>query len=211
MTHYKTVFMMFAAATVLTAGTCTDSGKEFSYAGNFPADLGQGPIDTRPGTWGTASAVMKPLKFKAPAGCAVQITHLLGDYVAWPLGEVLKGNQAGVLVSAERTGNAEAWDPTGATKLADYAAPGYFLYLQGGTDGPPVRMPFDTHVADGILAADNILEFKMAEWLNTTTRVIHMEVSFVVHFRFVEPVVPVVDSVSEPAVSFGRATVIRSR
>jgi hypothetical protein len=50
-------------------------------------------------------------------------------------------------------------------------------------------MAFDTGVVDGVLAKDNVLEFKMAEWLNNTGRKVHMEVSFVVHFRFVEPTV----------------------
>jgi hypothetical protein len=180
------VLCLMAASSALIAGTCADPGKEHSSAGNFTADL-QGPVDTRPSTWGTASAVLKPLTFKVPAGCVVEITHLMGDFIAWPLGPVDKGNQAGVLISVERTGNPEAWDATSDTKLTDYASPGYFLYLQAGTDGSPARMAFDTSVIDGILAKDNVLEFKMAEWLNNTTRKIHMEVSFVVHFHFVEP------------------------
>jgi hypothetical protein len=188
MTIIKTVVLCLTVATSLSAVTCTDSGKVYSYAGNFSANL-QGPADTRPDTWGTADVVLKPLTFKAPAGCAVEIIHLFGDYIAWPVGEVARGNQAGVLISIERTGNPEAWDLPSATKLVDYAAPGYFLYLQAGTDGSPARIPFDTDIVDGALAKDNVLEFKMAEWLNNTDRKIHMEVSFTVHFRFIEPAV----------------------
>src|ERR1035437_2042697 len=106
---YKTTFMFLTTAAMLAAGTCSDVGKERSAAGNFSADL-QGLIDTRLDTWGTSSSVLKPLKFKAPAGCAVEITHLLGDFIAWPLRDVAKGTQARVLISVERTGNSEAWD-----------------------------------------------------------------------------------------------------
>ena len=166
------------------AGSCDDPGKVRGTAGNFSADM-QGLIDTRPDTWGTSSAVLKPLTFKAPAGCSVEVVKVIGDFVAWPLGEVPGGMQAGVLISIERTGVPDAWtsDPS---KLADYASPGVFLYLQVGTNGPPARVAFDTKVVDGFLSEDNVLEFKMAEWLNNTARKIHMEVSFVVHFRFVE-------------------------
>jgi hypothetical protein len=184
---FKTTFMLLVAAASLVAGTCSDAGKLHSAAGNFSADL-HGPVDTRPSTWGTSSAVLKPLTFKVPAGCSVEITHLMGDFIAWPVGEVVKGNQAGVLISVERTNAPDAWTDN-LSKLADYAAPGYFLYLQAGTDGIPARMAFDVGVVEGLLASDNVLEFKMAEWLNNTDRKIHMEVSFVVHFRFVEPVV----------------------
>ena len=184
---YKTVFMMFAAAASLAAGTCPDAGKLHSATGNFSVDL-HGPVDTRPSTWGTSSAVLKPLTFKAPAGCSVEIAHLMGDFIAWPVGKVEKGNQAGVLISIERTNAPDAWADN-PSKLADYAAPGYFLYLQAGTDGAPARMAFDVGVVEGILAQDNVLEFKMAEYLNNTDQKIHMEVSFTVHFRFVEPVV----------------------
>ena len=170
------------------AGPCSDSGKLHGAAGNFSADL-QGPVDTRPSTWGTASAALKPLKFKVPAGCSVEVTKMIGDFVAWPLGEVPNGTQAGVLISVERTNVPDAWtdDPS---KLADFACPGVFLYMQAGTNGAPARMAFNVDVVDGMLRDDNVLEFKMAEWLNNTGRKIHMEVSFVVHFRFVEPVLP---------------------
>lgn len=175
------LFVMCLTASSVFAGTCMDSGKLRSIAGNFSADL-QGSIDTRIDTWGTASAVLKPVTFKPPVGCSVEVVKLIGDFVAWPLGEVPKGMQAGVLIGAERTGS------SGGSKVADYAADGVYLYMQVGTDGPPARLAFNVDVVDGLLASDNVLEFKMAEWLNNTTRKIHMEVSFVVHFHFVEPV-----------------------
>jgi hypothetical protein len=118
----------------------------------------------------------------------VVITHLMGDFIAWPLGDVVKGNQAGVLVSVERTNAPDAWADN-PSKLVDFAAPGYFLYVQAGTDGSPARMAFDTNVIEGTLAQDNVLEFKMAEYLNNTDRKVHMEVSFNVTFHFVEPAI----------------------
>jgi hypothetical protein len=60
--------------------------------------------------------------------------------------------------------------------------------MQAGTNGAPARMAFNVDVVGGMLRDDNVLEFKMAEWLNNTGRMIHMKVSFVVHFRFVDPV-----------------------
>jgi hypothetical protein len=56
----------------------------------------------------------------------VEITHLMGDFIAWPLGDVAKGNQAGVLIGIERTGNPEAWDPTSDVKLVDLLLPDIF-------------------------------------------------------------------------------------
>jgi len=171
---------LWTVAAVGQTGTCGDPGTVRSLAGNFSADM-QGLIDTRQDTWGTASAVIKPLTFKVPVGCKVQLVKLMGDFVTWPLGSVPEGSQAGTLIAMQRTGAGVT-----GSKYADWASDGTFLYLQIGTSGPPSRLAFNHYVlADGLLNDDNILEFKMAEWLNNTGRKIHMEVSFVVYFRFV--------------------------
>lgn len=165
------------------SGACLDGqsasiGRVRSLAGNFETNL-YGQPDTRPSTWGVADSAIHVLMFKPPVGCRVEILRLTGDFVAWPMGVVPAGTQAGTLISISRTG------ATGSV-WADYAADGYMLYHQVGTSGNAARLEFDEAVVDGLLGADNQLDFKMADWLNNTGLPIHMEVTFLVRFRFIE-------------------------
>ena len=55
----------------------------YSASGNFAADL-NGPLDGRPGTWGTAEAQTWPVKFFVPDGYRVRIVAIQGDLLAMP-------------------------------------------------------------------------------------------------------------------------------
>jgi hypothetical protein len=49
------------------------------------------------------------------------------------------------------------------------------------------RIPFNQDVVEGYLASDNVLNWKAAEFLNTTGLFIHMEITFSqVMFKYVQ-------------------------
>ncbi len=59
------------------------------------------------------------------------------------------------------------------------------LYVQSGTGGKPERAPIDFDVsAGGLLSEDNVLESKLAVFLNDTGLPIHMEATFTLVYRF---------------------------
>jgi hypothetical protein len=96
------------------------------------------------------------------------------------MGAVPAGTNAGVLVGAYSSAGA------GSTRAA-YAADGFFLYYQGGVGSAPIRIQFNQDVTEGYLASDNTLNWKVAEYLNTTGQAIHMEITFSqVVFRYVQ-------------------------
>jgi hypothetical protein len=151
----------------------------FTASGNFSFDL-DGPRDTRAGTWGTAEAATKYITFSPPAGYRVRIVRASGDLVAWP--QVLDGvpvpagKYAGVLLALASTA------PEGSIR-GDWMADNTFVYIQAGLDAVPVRAPFDRRL-DAMLEADNRLAVKVASWLNTTGRPIHIEPTFTLQYRF---------------------------
>jgi hypothetical protein len=184
---FKTIKTLLAVVCLFTAGAfaqvaipCSDPGTPHAITGNFSVDL-YGPVDTRPGTYGHADYVVwnQPLQ-NVPVGCRVQILRIDGDFIAWPMGTVAAGGSAGVLVRAYRS------TATGSTRAA-WAADGYFLYYQHGTNGTPIRIPIHQNITDGYLASDNVVNWKAAEFLNTTGQKIHMEITFSqVVFRYVQ-------------------------
>ena len=97
------------------------------------------------------------------------------------MGAVPAGTHAGVLVGAYSSAG------TGSSRAA-YAADGYFMYYQHGVgNGNVARIPFNQDVVEGYLASDNALNWKCAEFLNTTGQYIHMENTFSqVVFRYVQ-------------------------
>ena len=57
----------------------------------------------------------------------------------------------------------------------------------GVGNGNVARIPFNQDVVEGYLASDNVLSWKVAEFLNTTGLTIHLEITFSqVVFRFVQ-------------------------
>jgi hypothetical protein len=154
----------------------------FCSATNFSVDL-LGPVDQRGSTWGNADAHSWAITFKPPVGYRVRILRLSGDLVAWPKvlpGEfpVADGAYAGVLLGLQTTA------PQGSTRC-ELCADNTMLYVQGAIDSHPIRVPFDQRVsAGGMLGTDNKLVVKVAAWLNTTGKPIHMEPTFTVTYRF---------------------------
>jgi hypothetical protein len=79
----------------------------YSVSGNFAADL-NGPLDGRPGTWGTAEAQTWPVKFFVPDGYRVRIVAIQGDLLAMPRtmpedAPVPRGKSAGALLGFSTT------------------------------------------------------------------------------------------------------------
>lgn len=178
-------------------GACSDAGTLRRLAGNFETNL-LGPVDSAPETWGSAAFVVHPLTFTPPPGCRVEIVRVIGDLIGWPLGTVPAGTQAGILVAiapTPATATTSLFSQSQSMKSgrvrrrssvwADFADDGCMLYHQVGTDGPPARLAFDEKIVSGILNTDNVLNFTMSDWLNNTGLTVHMEVTFVIWFRFI--------------------------
>lgn len=165
---------MLTIALMLAAGS-------FSASSNFSVDL-LGEIDTRPDCWGRADYRVWAVTFKPPVGYRVRIVSLRGDLLAWPRvldGEqpVERGKTAGVLIGFQTTANE-------GSERCDWCADNTFLYLQGATsNGDSVRIPFDVTV-DRLLEPDHKLIVKVASWLNTTGRHIHLEPTFTTTYKF---------------------------
>jgi hypothetical protein len=162
-----------------------------TVSGNFPRDL-YGPEDLRdtrlvcaggPCIWGHADSAVLPIAFHPPAGYRVRILELKGDLVAWI--KSLPGDPptplesaAGVLMGFQTTSS-------GATTACDYCASDCPLYVQDAVTEkqPKTRAPFDYGV-DLLLDTDNLLNLKVAAWLNTTGKPIHLEGTYTITFVY---------------------------
>lgn len=148
-----------------------------SVASNMVADL-KGEPDMRLWTWGDTAYQVQPITFRPPAGYRVRILRVYGDFLTWPHGKAPEGTAAGVLWGLQTSG------PEGSAH-ADLAADNAMLYVQHATGGKPERAPIDFDVREGgLLEADNVLNSKLAVFLNETGLKIHMEASFVLVFKF---------------------------
>ena len=166
-----------------------------TVSGNFPRDL-YGPVDTRmagmtcsvgPCIWGHADSDVMPLQFFPPAGYRVRILGLRGDAIAWI--KSLPGDPATPLESA--AGILVGFQTTSSSGSAhcDYCADGCPLYLQDSVTEktPKTRTPFVYDNLNMLLDPDNKLQLKVASFLNTTGKPIHIEATYTVIYRF-EPV-----------------------
>lgn len=165
-----------------------------TVSGNFPRDL-YGPIDMRdtrlvcngPCIWGHADSDALKITFHPPAGYRVRILSLRGDVTAWV--KSLPGDpatpaesMAGVLGGFQTTNSLN----DGASAQCDYCADGCPLYIQGavGEKQPSTRLPFYYDQVGQLLDADNILNAKIASWLNSTGKPIHIEITYTIQFRY---------------------------
>ena len=172
---------LFFAAVMLTG--CGVAGEFLTVSGNFPRDL-YGPGDSRapggvcnvgPCIWGHADSAVLPILFHPPTGHRVRILALRGDLTAWI--KSLPGDPptqpeaiAGVLLGFQTTSS-------GGAKECEYCASGCPLYIQDAVTEkqPKTRAAFNYGHVDLLLDADNLLNLKLASWLNTTGKPIHLE------------------------------------
>jgi hypothetical protein len=138
----------------------------FSGSVNFSCDL-QGPIDTRPSTWGTADYCIKEINFNHP----VEVVSVRGDLVGWTRKQ--SEGMAGALVSLQDT------SPEGSIH-ADWLQDSCFLYYQMPINRSG-RLTFNDKI--GRILKDGKLIVKMASFLNETAQPVHLEVTLVVEYR----------------------------
>ena len=164
----------------------------YTVSGNFPSDL-YGPVDTRmagticadgPCIWGHADSNVLPIKFRPPAGYRVKILTLRGDVIAWI--KSLPGDPptpaesaAGILAGFQTTSSA-------GSVHCDFCADGTPLYVQDSVTEkqPKTRAPFNYTDVGTYLDDDNILNAKIASWLNTTNKPIHIELTYTIQFTY---------------------------
>jgi hypothetical protein len=157
----------------------------YSASSNFSVDL-VGVADTRPDTWGTAGVQTWPVTFHPPAGYRVRILSISkGDLIAWPKmlpgdAPIAPGMVAGVLLGLSTTA------PEGSTRCTP-CADNTMLYIQAVTGAEGVRAPLPPGPieAGGLLEADNTLIVKVASYLNTTGKALHIEPTFTITYEFV--------------------------
>jgi hypothetical protein len=170
---------------LLLAGLLSLAGAlgPYTVSGNFAGDL-FGPVDTRPGTWGRADSAILPVTFKPPAGYRVRILSIRGDVVSWiktvPGGPPTPPESAAGVLGAFQTPSASG------SAQCDWCADGCLLYVQGAvTEKQPAgRVPFNYVRVDALLDSDNVLNAKMAAWLNNTEKPIHIEITYTIQFRY---------------------------
>jgi hypothetical protein len=180
---YKVPALLASAGALVGIGVGSQPRRDlgpYSAAANFSLDL-QGDPDSRPGTWGSAGFHVFQIRFSPPLGHRVRILRAYGDFLVWPKGQVASGKFAGALFALHNSG------PEGSVR-ADWAADNTFLYIQVATSGEPARAAFDYDTeAGGLLAADHVLNVKVAVWLNDTGLEIHCEPTFTLVYRFERP------------------------
>ena len=161
------------SARTVTAGFTTQPQ---SVSGNICADM-NGPIDTRPGTYGTAEAVEVPLVFAPPAGYAVYIDRIMGDLVAWPVaGSATNVPPAGVLAGVQLIAPPDA--PT-----CDLCAANTPLYVQSNVPPTGSTRVFDYPIGQRL--SDSTLTVVLASWLNLYTVPVHAEITYTIQFHLV--------------------------
>ena len=164
----------------------------YTRSGNFPADL-YGPVDTRmagqtcaggPCIWGHADSAVLPIQFYPPAGYRTRILALRGDVTAWI--KTLPGDPATPMESVAGVLGGFQTPSSGGAPECNFCASGCPLYIQGAVSEkqPAVRLPFNREDVGQLLDADNILNAKIASWLNTTGKPIHTEITYTITFRF---------------------------
>jgi len=166
-------------------------------SGNFSADL-SGPVDTRlageqcdegPCIWGRADSLVVPIVFHPPDGYRVRVLSLRGDLTAWiktrPHQVLDPGSGAGVLAGFQTTSGLLG---TAAAPCEPCVA-NTPLYIQGWVTEkqPGARLPFDYQRVDTLLDTDNILQAKVAEFLNGTEHAIHLELTYTIQYVFEHP------------------------
>jgi hypothetical protein len=162
-----------AASDCITTNCSSAADTTYTLVGNH---------DGRPGTWGTTDTRIINFVFaNVPYTYRVQILRVYGDNIAWIQG-LDKGDtnaHAGVLFSMSATG--------GGTNSMSPGNANCFLYHEGAISGQTtLNMSFDNETKDGgLLNTDNVLQVKMALFLNDSGAAVFQDTTFVVVYRFV--------------------------
>jgi hypothetical protein len=193
------------AVLLILAFNCAACAQQIhTVSGNFPRDL-YGPVDLRdtrptacaggPCIWGHADYAVLPITFKPPAGYRVKILSLRGDVIAWI--KSLPGDPAiplesaaGVLGSFQTTSSlkhSDAGSGAEASTECDYCAADTPLYIQDSVTEkvPKTRAPYNYTGVDMLLDSDHVLHATVAEFLNTTGKPIHVEMTYTIQFVYV--------------------------
>lgn len=160
--------LLLAAASAIA---CDPTVTSCSLASNGSFDVTGAPAPPM----GLAGAQGFTITFKPPAGYAVRILRVYGDFNVIPVGVATSGF-AGALFGLSTTG------PEGSV-YADLAADNCMLYVQAFTHGEAARAAYDAKMSV-LLEPDNKLVLKAAVFMNTLLLDLHMEPSFVVVYRF---------------------------
>jgi len=165
--------------------TSTSTTSRYSVATNFAVDLYGSPDES----WGYDDYVIWPLTFIfVPSGYSVNITSLQGDVIAWI--KTLPGDAktpaestAGILGGIQTTSGMNGSNANPCT----FCALGTPVYVQDSVTEkqPKTRTPFNYTNLQIVLDSDNTLHFKVASFLNTTGKPIHMEITCVIQFTYV--------------------------
>ena len=179
----KTIFTLLMVGCAATSQPTVYP--DLSSSSNYSVDL-LGADDNRQDTWGKSGVFTASIAFpQVPAGYRVRILRVYGNLTA-VVKTALSTDEttpdrlkSGVLVGFLT--NAGDGSPS-CVPCADNT----MLYLQGWVVGErATTLPFDTNVTvGGLLAPDNILRVRVATWLNTTGKPIHIEPSFTVVYHY---------------------------
>jgi hypothetical protein len=172
-----------------------------TVSGNVPRDL-YGPVDIRmpdtacyvgPCIWGHADSENADIQFYPQSGFRVRILAIRGDLVSWI--KTQPGDAATPLESAAGVLAGFETTSSNGSVHCNYCADNVAVYIQDSVSEkqPKSRAGFNYDDVDMLLDADNVLNFKIAAWLNTTGKPIHLELTYTIKFAY-EPVPPQTDS-----------------
>jgi len=183
--------ILFVASSVF--GQLSLATKTYTVSGNFPRDL-YGAVDTRqPGTvdregptiWGHADSATATIQFYPPVGFSVKILSIRGDLISWI--KTLPNEPA--TPPESKAGTLAGFETPGASGSlhCNLCADGTPVYVQDSVSEkiPNSRAPFNYDGVDLTLGPDNKLVSKVAEFLNTTGKAIHLELTYTIKFTYV--------------------------
>jgi hypothetical protein len=152
----------------------------YSTAVNFSIDLAGIP-DTRPGTWGNTGSAQNLVTFSPPAGYAVRVLTIYGDFTGFP-----RSGTPSPGTSCEIGWGLKTTAPDGS-KLVSTGYDNSFVWLQNVVTSvaPACRAGFNFDVrTGGLLGPDNTMISQVFVALNTTGLTIHMEPTFTMVYQF---------------------------
>lgn len=189
---------LIALVLLLSCARASDP-QTYTVSGNFPRDL-YGPVDTRdlrptacaggPCVWGHGDFDIFNMKFNPPDGYRVRVLRFRGDLVSWI--KSMPGDPptppestAGVLASASTSRSSTDASTMDTSRHCSYCSDACGFYIQDSVTAaiPKSRAAFNYDM-DMLLEPDHVLALKLAAWLNTTGKPIHLELTYTITFRY---------------------------